>query len=60
MTLSPAYIKDRLDGIEELKSPSTNHIPAGVLLLLFEPKKSNTIKGKFVSLGVGKIGWIKI
>ena len=36
MILSPAYIKDRLNGIEELKSPSTNHIPAGVLLLLFE------------------------
>ena len=36
MTLSPAYIKDRLNGIEELKSPSTNHIPAGVLVLLFD------------------------
>ena len=36
MILSPAYIKDRLNGIEELKSPSTNHIPAGVLLLLFD------------------------
>ena len=36
MTLSPAYIKNRLNGIEKLKNPSAKHIPAGVLLLLFD------------------------
>ena len=36
MTLSPAYIENVLNGTQELKSSSTNHIPAGVLVLLFD------------------------
>ena len=36
MTLSPAYIENVLNGIGELKNSSGNHIPAGVLVLLFD------------------------
>ena len=36
MTLSPAYIANVLSGIRELKNSSGNHIPAGVLVLLFD------------------------
>jgi len=36
VTLSPAYIKNVLNGIEEPKNSSGNHILAGVLVLLFD------------------------
>jgi len=36
VTLSPAYIENVLNGTQELKSSSTNHILAGVLVLLFD------------------------
>jgi len=36
VTLSPAYIANVLSGIRELKNSSGNHIPAGVLVLLFD------------------------